>query len=1359
MINRLQFRHHTPIFDTREDAINYIYREVKWAEEGLAADDKSYGFSLFAEPIAIRYKNEEDESDPHVILAIGADTNPGVNTGNGQYADNRFCIIDINKTESEIEELREEIEGAVKSLSLIVKNTNTLKLYSEKTEEGTVLSGDVAIASSQIFDDVRKPNIILNTEDGLFTYVNLEFNEEDGKLTFTVNGETKEWGIMNNYLVSGYYDRKDESLHLIRKDGEDIVVDLEELIDEWGVEGEASKTPIVLTREEVGYGDDAQHSHVEPWQDVLKADIRLSERRYNILKKSSDGRYLYVDGLASNITYFQNGEEISVQEALSKVGKGVSSDSTNIIYEKADGMYATASLRYINRQNKLVFTTSNSTGGTSVEEIQLNAVEAFKNIYYDPVTENLVILYVDGNGDLKETKIPIGEMLTDWEWDIQNEGHNVRLSKRRVVNGNDKVSADVNIYESDDNILVDKVHQLYVKGTADNIKYGDTNVGEELEKLDDATSDLSDKIGEGFSSRNTVRDEIDAISSAVDGKLSDIVNHDHSIDINKQDEIRPVISVNLSEETIGGLENIIKLNNDGLFAGVDLDYHFDEEVGTNTLVFSTTNGSKRIELQTNSVVDKIYYDAEKEAIVIEYTVNGHRMPDVIVPVSGLIREWRVDDGHDGAIQLTKEMNTSGTTAQDVLYASVVVSQHNDNILVNDGGSLYVSGAQIAQNKSDIEALNGSIGTIGDDLANEISNRESADNNLSALIHQEEDRAKAAESGLTHSLDMETAARQTLEGKVQDIEGEITDLEAKDDDLQNQITAEATTARAAESSLSNAIVSESAERQTADAEIGASITAEVSRAQGAENTLDVKIDAEKSARETEDAKIWAKIRPIEFYDTTTVHNDRIRNSGETPDEVRHSIILSQSDDNIILASDNLGGMYATAKLGYNESANALTIYGPNDKIINTVTLGPGSLIKDISYDSAEKDLVITYRRAGEDEDTIMKFPVADLFNEWEVENHTEGSAIELTKVSQAGETGNVDKLSARVLLTGAVPRPDGTIDYGDNLIRIVNNGLYVSGGDAEEAKEEAQCAINEIKTIERAVLGSELDSEQYPCGEGYNYHPYSEACFINNATSMYDADKVLDEYVCSAHTRITNVEEDVECLKNELDVTQAVMGFDIPECGMSGDTPYSYQPNVDACFISGATSMNDADMILDSALCEIYGDAACSAQELKKIEEVIGVSGNCDISIEYPSTSGCILSSAHTFAEADALLEEAICNMNYEFDSETPTASLVVNDENRIEVNVRLSHGSENTQTDEELTISSLPDAEFTNTNVLRIASIEGESADSPYNGLYLSNVWDCEDYDGEGDGEVVTNDYSNRVRMLGLVSPDDRPRI
>ena len=706
MENRLQFRHHTPIFETRQEAIDYIYTQIRYnTDTGLPATDRSYGFSLLAEPTILRYKNEEDESNPHVIIAIGAATNDGT-VG---YGDNRFCIIDIDKTEKEIAELNGLIEDAVKGLSIVALNSNTLALHAEKTDEGTVVSGDVKLADGVIFDDFRRQNSILETENGLFMHVSMTYDQENDTIKFIVNGDALDVRLSNSKLARGVYDKKDESIHLFNNDGSEVVIDCEELIAEWGIEGENSKTPVVLTRDEIGYSSDDGHYHVEPWQDVLRADVRLKDEqkvlqddgtyRYekdpestNILNRTSDGRYLFVDGRASNIIYYDNGVKSNVRDVLDKVTKNKpSSDDRNIIQSKVDGLFASSSLEYITAENTLVFKAS----GQPDTRIKLNSIELFKEIHYDETTEELVIIYVDAEGQVQVEKIPIGDMLRDWEWEAQNDGHNVWITKTRIVNGNDKVSADARIYESDDNILVDRAHQLYVKGTADNIKYGEeSNVKEVLDSLiasAASTSDLTDleaKVDAEIE-RSTEKDaEHDAaiaeIKATADAAINDIVNEDHSINVDKTDPLKPVVGVNLSSEVEDGRKNIIKLNNDGLYANVDLSY----VQGENKLIFHTSGEE----------TDK------------EIKLDGG---------------WRPSENTDGAIILTKEAYPG--EPQEVLSAEVIINTtHDDNALVNDHGSLYVGANSIVEKSTvfqclsaetkAVEALLGVEGECGEEIA-------------------------------------------------------------------------------------------------------------------------------------------------------------------------------------------------------------------------------------------------------------------------------------------------------------------------------------------------------------------------------------------------------------------------------------------------------------------------------------------------------------------------------------------------------------------------------------------------------------------------------------------------------------------
>lgn len=678
MTDRLQFKHHSQIFDTREQAIEYIYRDVRYATEGLTTKDKSFGYSLFAEPCVVRYKNEEDESNPHVIVAIGANTNDG-SIG---YGDNRFCIIDIDNTEKEIADIKAEIAAAIVIKAI---ETNTVKLTNELTETESRLSADVKLSDGEIYDDYRRRNSIIATDKGLFLHVSMAYDEETDTIKFIVNGDVLNVKLSNSKLASGVYDKKDESIHLFNNDGSEIVINCEELIAEWGIEGENSKTPVVLTRDEIGYSSDDGHYHVEPWQDVLRADVRLKDEqkvlqddgtyRYekdpdstNILSRTTDGRYLYVDGRASNIIYYDNGVKSNVRDALDKATKNKpSSDERNIIQSKVDGLFASSSLDYISSENTLVFKAS----GQPDTRIKLNSVKLFQEIYYDPSTEEVVIIYVDANEEVKSARVPVSGLIREWE--PQNDGHNVFLHLEEKTMGKDKLSADARIYESDDNILVDKAHQLYVKGTADNIKYGEgSNVQEALDSLiisgasADKVAEIEGKLDAEIE-RSTEKDaEHDAaiaeIKAKADVAINDIINEDHSIKVDKTDPLKPVVGVNLSSEIEDGKKNIIKLNNDGLYANVDLSY----VQGENKLIFHTSGEE----------TDK------------EIKLDGG---------------WRPSENTDGAIILTKGLNPGDP--QEVLSAEVIINTtHDDNALVNDHGSLYVGANSIVEKSTTFQCL-------------------------------------------------------------------------------------------------------------------------------------------------------------------------------------------------------------------------------------------------------------------------------------------------------------------------------------------------------------------------------------------------------------------------------------------------------------------------------------------------------------------------------------------------------------------------------------------------------------------------------------------------------------------------------
>ena len=1340
MKDRLQFRHHDAIFDTREEAIAYMLRDIRNSEVGLANTDRSQTFSLYAEPTVLRYKNVDDETNPHIILAVGAVSNQ--NEG-AQYNDNRFCFIDIDNTEKEISTLDEKIQQAIESLTLFVSDTNTLRLSIERSDSGNTLSGDVKIPSTALVNDNNvAPNIIKATDNGIFTYVNMTYDKEADKITFTVNGDTNEWDVNNDYLTGGTYSVEDESLHLNMLKGKEIVVSLEELINEWDVEGEDANSPIVLTRDKVLYEKDTVtgHRHVSKWQDTLKADVRISKDvNFNILEKTENNKALYVRGTADNINFFYNGENMKVSDVLKEcIKKKLSTDNDNIIYERPDGIFATAKLEYDIKGNALIFTSSNQTGGTTTERFELNTIKIIENARYDKDTESLIFTYITAKGEVQQLSIPLSSLIE--EWTVSNDGHSVRLSKERhPSNDKDVLTADVKVSSLDNNILVEKGDGLYVKGTADNVKYSDnSSVKDEIsstkETLDseikraqnaekevsDAISDIRTTIGSGFTTdtHENITCKIEHLSDEVASKVTSVTAKDNTVVVDNTDTNNPKVGVKVSSfKRDGNIPNLISIQDDGIFAAVDLAY--DEE--HNALTFTTTNATKTINLTMNSIVDSIYYDNTKEAIIIEYTVNGKKMPNVEVPVRALINEWTVSDNTDGAIKLTKKVNNKAAVdnSQDILSAEIIIDKvHDDNMIVNDNGALYVSSRQINDVSSRLDA------EIERSIAKDGEHTNLIDANKASIAQLDKDvKAEVARA---------TAKDTELTSSVSAIEKKVTDIGTSSDTVKSDLASEIARAKEKEGELEASLIAETTRAEKEETSIKTNLEKESTRAATAERVLSNAITDETARAKAKEGELEASVNDakLTFVDTTSVKVDATNKSA-----VKVSAKIAKSNNNLItLSNDDEQGLYASVSVQYDVAKDVLSLIGSDGtSVLSTTKLGAGSIVETITYDKDNKELVITYKTAGGREDTVS-VSVEDLFNEWEVDSDENNVAIELRKAHNVGEN---DVLTAKVQV----------LNDPTNMLSINNNKLYVSNekveknatdiastktdvatvsGKVETLTENVNANLDELKDLERASLGVVRP------GEEVTYVPHTDAHFINTAKSLHGADSLLDVAIFDVKTDVEGIKTDVEGIKTDVGVVKTdVEGV--------------------------KTEVESVKADVKSVKTEVEGIKTTSegtSKELKRLETVIGVVGNGDTPIVYPNRGNGILDGSTTYADADDKLESEVLKIrNLTSSTYTSTAKLYAegaDTEKKLKVDVKVSRGKGSSMEEGNLVITSVNDAEFSNTNVLRKVEIAGESIESNVNGLFLSNSWDCGEYTADDTPtaqNIFDTKYSNEKRQ------------
>ena len=115
--------------------------------------------------------------------------------------------------------------------------------------------------------------------------------------------------------------------------------------------------------------------------------------------------------------------------------------------------------------------------------------------------------------------------------------------------------------------------------------------------------------------------------------------------------------------------------------------------------------------------------------------------------------------------------------------------------------------------------------------------------IAAMIGEETERAKAAESELSDAIDTEKSRAETAEAALDtELNAEVERATAEEQALEGSISAETGRATAAEASISEAVVAETARAEAAESELSEAINTEKSRAETAEESLGQSVSA-------------------------------------------------------------------------------------------------------------------------------------------------------------------------------------------------------------------------------------------------------------------------------------------------------------------------------------------------------------------------------------------------------------------------------------------------------------------------------------------------------------------------------------
>lgn len=160
----------------------------------------------------------------------------------------------------------------------------------------------------------------------------------------------------------------------------------------------------------------------------------------------------------------------------------------NELLKKDDGLY----INVVSEYNSGTLTLK--VNDKIVSQHVLGFSSLVSKAYYDTESESIKIVFRLLSGNNEEITIPVGALIREWEPDNSNPGKVVEITRETVVDGADKVSADVRITDDKYNILTKSGNSLLVRGTADNIVHNDVKVSEILGSLANADQSVLNEL-------------------------------------------------------------------------------------------------------------------------------------------------------------------------------------------------------------------------------------------------------------------------------------------------------------------------------------------------------------------------------------------------------------------------------------------------------------------------------------------------------------------------------------------------------------------------------------------------------------------------------------------------------------------------------------------------------------------------------------------------------------------------------------------------------------------------------------------------------------------------------------------------
>ncbi len=871
-------------------------------------------------------------------------------------------------------------------------------------------------------------------------------------------------------------------------------------------------------------------------------------------KGFEDNKFTVEDTKSVKLIYSVNPDGGMVLKARVKISTDGDSDelnfNNNIIGIKSDGIYAASNLAYDDVRHQLIFTTS-----------------GYKNGRFQD--------------DAIVQKVDLGEhtrLVAD------NEDRTVKLIITENENTNiTKLSADLQIADRENNILKVSDGKAYVEGLAKNIKYGETTVAAALTNHKNSIRELTTSVEGAAKSAHIEGGQTDTLETVV-STLSDggakitgnvRLGSANSIVV-RNGGLEADVSVDVDTTTNKLIVRVGNQTIEKILPGVELfesaDYNdANEELN---ITFKTGN---TLTIPIHGIIHTWdVNNSESSPVVLTKTVvtGGVDKLSANIKLCSTDNLIGVENGklyvsEQGINNKVSAETTRATEAENAIRTSVETLSNNvqtqfaevSDRITTVQDNLNEESTRARESENTIRTTAEHADEVALEAKETVNGLNSTVNELSTSLSTLETNVENLEESLTQSILTEKNRAQTAEETIiKRIAHDISDVNAA-------IASETARATAAEQANANAIATNTSTievlngNEATDGSVKNAIKVSKDytdeQVAGKANAADVytkdEIDNKGFLTEHQDISNLATIASVDAVTEVAADNasaiqelsaevDDMKFITKETDTVRMTMVKETGAETRILSSDvklktlsgenaniikgDANGLYATVTFNYDKATNKITFNdGNGNKVFELNNFG---ILQEAFYDSENKSIVLVVKKDDESTERIT-IPVADLVNEWSVQNNT-NSPIILNKT--AGENGDV--LSANVSI----------LDNGHNLLVNENGSLFVDSDSNShlalfgEQATSVQGAINilkdrtdDIEQIKQDIENLEEDNDNIKIAiADYQTDLANQKERIttneNNIAQLRDSEHQLEAQVVVLTEKVNNLESRV-----------------------------------------------------------------------------------------------------------------------------------------------------------------------------------------------------------------------------------------